>query len=379
MVTAWLVGASPLLWLVPVVVQVLVNGSAREETTRTFLAVSSTQGAFLKYSPLLELLEQIDVRAELISDLKNRMHRTDQRPSVSMRRFQRALGWFELRHNGLVHPFVNAVLMWDVHCVLALEAWQASAGREARGWFLALGELEALSSFAGLAHDEPDFAWPSVEPGPPRFEAEGVGHPLIPGDRRVTNDVSLPDPGRALLITGSNMSGKSTLMRAMGLAAVMALAGAPVCARRLRLSELDVQTSMRVSDSLEQGVSHFYAEISKLKRVLSAAEAGHPVFFLLDEILHGTNSQERQIGARWVLARLLELSAVGAVSTHDIELCRLDAPLMDQVDQFHFRETVENGAMRFDYALRPGSVSGGNALRLMRQLGIEVPIPDEPR
>jgi DNA mismatch repair ATPase MutS len=170
------------------------------------------------------------------------------------------------------------------------------------------------------------------------------------------------------------MSGKSTLLRAMGLAAVMAFAGAPVCAQRLCISRLAVRTSMRISDSLEGGVSHFYAEVGKLKAVVDAAQTSLPVLFLLDEILHGTNSRERQIGARWVLKELLERGAIGAVSTHDMELCRLPDALMAKVDLVHFQENVKDGQMTFDYKLRQGPVTAGNALRLMKLVGLDVPL-----
>jgi DNA mismatch repair ATPase MutS len=212
--------------------------------------------------------------------------------------------------------------------------------------------------------------------GPARFEAKELGHPLIPFASRVANDVSLPEPGRALLITGSNMSGKSTLMRSMGLAAVMAQAGAPVCAARCELSPLAVRTSIKISDSLASGVSHFYAEVARLKGVLDATRESMPVFFLLDEILHGTNSNERQIGARWLLSQLVEKNAIGAVSTHDVELCRLPTGLMNHVAQCHLRESVQDGKMTFDYRLRPGPVRGGNALRLMQLVGLPVPLTE---
>jgi DNA mismatch repair ATPase MutS len=291
-----------------------------------------------------------------------------------MKEFRRKVGWFDLRHNGLVHPFINAVLLWDIHCVLALERWQSYAGGAVRGWFHALGELEALSSLASLAHDEPSFVFADVVDGPAVFDASELGHPLIDAPQRVPNDVSLPEPGRALLVTGSNMSGKSTLLRAMGLAHVMALAGAPVCASRLRLAHSTLRTSIRVSDSLERGVSHFYAELSKLKAVVDAASGQKPLVFLLDEILHGTNSRERQIGARWVLSELLRKNAIGAVSTHDLELCRLPDALMLKVKMVHFRESVHDGKMTFDYRLRPGPVTEGNAVRLMRLVGLDVPL-----
>jgi DNA mismatch repair ATPase MutS len=237
----------------------------------------------------------------------------------------------------------------------------------------ALGEVEALAALAGFAYEHPGFAWPEPSPGP-SFEARGLAHPLLPDDRRVGNDVSLPAAGRALVVTGSNMSGKSTLLRAMGVNAVLAFAGAPVCAGALRIGPARVATSMRIEDSLEQGVSHFYAELRRLKSVLDLAhEAGRPaVLFLLDEILHGTNSRERVIGACGVVRALLKLGAVGAVSTHDLGITALERELGGHVENVHFEEQVQGEAMTFDYVLRPGVVHSSNALRLMRAVGIDV-------
>jgi DNA mismatch repair ATPase MutS len=280
--------------------------------------------------------------------------------SVAMQTFASRVAWFEARHNGLIYPFLNVLFLWDLNSVLALQRWKAQWGKSVRSWFEAIGELEAVSSLAGFSHDNPDYAWPEfAAPGDGTiFEAEALGHPLIPRPNRVGNDVNLGGSVRALLVTGSNMSGKSTLLRAMGVAAVLALAGAPACARRLRLSPLFVCTS-------------------KLRRVILAAQGGRRVLFLLDEILHGTNSRERQIGARWVLAEMLKEDAVGAVSTHDQGLCDLpEASLSERVRQVHLREQVSGGQMTFDYQLREGPVSGGNALRLMRSLGLEVPLDD---
>ena len=362
------------VWALPLIAQILLNFSTRAETLRVFSAVSSTEGAFLRYGAMLHILENLDLPSTLIRDMRERVSASGQKPSESMNEFRRGVGWFDLRHNGLVHPFANALLLWDIQCTLKLERWQKRSGQHVRAWFACLGELEALSSLAGLAHDEPSFAFPEVVAREAVFEAEALGHPLIAEDKRVANDVSLPHAGTALLVTGSNMSGKSTLLRAMGLSAVMAMAGAPVCARRLKVGLAAIRTSIRVSDSLERGVSHFYAEMRKLKAVMDATGQPLPVFFLLDEILHGTNSRERQIGARWVLGELLERGATGAVSTHDMELCRLPDSMMQRVQQVHFRESVENDKMTFDYKLRPGTVSEGNALRLMKIVGLDVPL-----
>ena len=191
-------------------------------------------------------------------------------------------------------------------------------------------------------------------------------------DSRVPNDVLLFGPGSALIVSGSNMSDKSTMLRAMGVSAVLALAGAPVLAKRLRIGPLSVATSMRIKDSLEHGVSHFYAELQKLRHVVDMAREGKAVFFLLDEILHGTNSRERLIGARAVIRELLTHGALGAVSTHDLAMSDLEQSLPGKVKNVHFEEQVEGEVMTFDYKLREGVVQSSNALRLMRMVGINV-------
>jgi GNAT superfamily N-acetyltransferase len=246
----------------------------------------------------------------------------------------------------------------------------------------ALGEVEALASLAALAFEHPDFIWPSLA-AEPVFEAQSLGHPLIEEGRRVGNDVSLPRPGCVMVVTGSNMSGKSTLLRAIGANAVLALAGAPVCARSLRIGPLQVATSMRIEDSLEGGISHFYAELRTLKRIIDLSRSPRPlaqesgsraaVLFLLDEILHGTNSRERIAGARAVVRELLAHGALGAVSTHDLGITALEQEIEGHVQNAHFEEQVVGETMTFDYVLRPGIVQSSNALRLMRAVGIEVP------
>ncbi len=363
--------------LLPLVASAGVVLSVRQYTSSVFETVSAGHGAFQRYARMLEVVERCPAEAPLLRRLRERVMSGSQRPSVAMRRFETALGTFELRHNGLVYPLINTLLLWDLHCTLRLERWQREAGGALRGWFEVLGEMEALTSLAGLAHDEPSFVFPELHEGPPLLVAEELAHPLLSATTRRANSISLERQGTAWLITGSNMSGKSTFLRSLGLAVVLAQAGGPVCARRMSLGHVRLVTSLRVRDSLSSGVSHFYAEVEKLKAALDATAGEVPVLFLLDEILHGTNSRERQIGARWTLARLLERGATGVITTHDMGLCQLTPPLMDRVTQAHFRETVVEGTMSFDYVLRPGPVEGGNALRLMQLVGLDVPL-EEP-
>jgi len=293
-----------------------------------------------------------------------------------MAELERVVGFVEARRNEVFKLFIGPVLMWDVHCAVRLDRWRRRTGSEVKGWFSALGQLEAFASLAGFTFDRPSHGWP--EPGPEaKLVASGVGHPLIDGARRVGNDVTLPGPGRALVVTGSNMSGKSTLLRALGTNVVLANMGAPVAAKSFIFGFFTLATSMRIRDSLEDGVSHFYAELQKLKRVVDLARHPPPLLFLLDEILHGTNSRERIIGARSVIQGLVKLGALGAVSTHDLGIAELAELLPGSVKNVHFQEQVNaDGTMTFDYHLRDGTVQSSNALRLMRAIGLDVPLDD---
>jgi DNA mismatch repair ATPase MutS len=293
---------------------------------------------------------------------------------------------------------IQLATLWNVHVLWLLERWQRTAGIRARVWLDALGDFEALAALATLSHDNPSWIFPELydplaqrqgvngaEPSTePRaalarsMEAVDLGHPLLPPSARVGNDVAIGPPGTFLLVTGSNMSGKSTLLRAIGVNVVLAQAGGPVCAAALRLPPLALASSMRVQDSLEQGVSYFMAELQRLKEVIDTARhvsetSERTPLFLLDEILHGTNTTERQVAARRIILHLLSLGATGAVSTHDLSLA--DAPEFAAVSRLvHFTEQFTRGedglSMTFDYQLRPGIATSTNALKLMEMLGL---------
>jgi hypothetical protein len=276
----------------------------------------------------------------------------------------------DARENGLFRLFIGPLLQWDLLCSLLLEQWRLQHGKLLDDWVQAVATFEATAALSTRAFEEPDGVWPEFVSGS-CFVAEGLGHPLVAVADRVCNDVALRGPGEALVITGSNMAGKSTLLRAMGLNAVVAYAGGKVCASKLQIGQLAVVTSIKVADALADGVSFFYAEVRRLKLVLDTAER-QPTLFLLDEILRGTNSRERIIGAKAVVERLLGLSAIGAVTTHDLAISQLAENEALKVVNVHFEEQVEGDVMRFDYVLRPGVVQTSNALRLMKQVGLPV-------
>jgi hypothetical protein len=291
-------------------------------------------------------------------------------PSLAMRHFARLSGMAEQRKNQL-HVVLNLITLWDLHVFFRLDDWRKAHGPQARGWLDALADVEALCCLGGYLHDRPELVFPTLSNEGPCFAAEGLSHPLL--DAAVPNDVALDGPGQVLLVTGSNMSGKSTLLRAVGLNAVLALAGGPVSARSLRLSRLHTWTSMRVQDSLEQGVSLFYAEVRRLKQLLDGAAATpRAALVLLDEMLLGTNTRERRLASEEVLRILLRTGCIGAVTTHDLALAELTRMPQSTLRAVHFQDVLDGGRMRFDYKLREGVVRTTNALRVLALAGIPI-------
>ena len=369
--------APTLLFLGPFAVSFVLVGALQAKIKPALDAASSRESALSRYGTMLALLEETKLEAPLLVALQARLRESGGSATREMAALSRIVSFVDARNNEVFRLFLGPALMWDLWCGFALEAWRERAGKAAFGWFKALAELEALASIAGFAFENPDYTFPELVEEPV-FDGKAVGHPLIDAGQRVANDLSVGGPAHALVVTGSNMSGKSTFRRSIGINVVLANAGGPVCATSLRLGRLRVATSMRVSDSLEEGTSRFYAELKKLKLVLdvSKAAAKDPtqgtLLFLLDEILHGTNTRERLIGARAIMRELLARNAMGAVSTHDLGLGDLETEMPEQVRNVHFEEQVEGETMTFDYQLRQGIVQSSNALRLMKIVGLDV-------
>ncbi|HEY6464544.1 MAG TPA: hypothetical protein VIY69_01050 [Candidatus Acidoferrales bacterium] len=267
---------------------------------------------------------------------------------------------------------LDHVIFWRVQFTLAIEAWRRRYGSEVPTWLTALGEMEALSDLAGYSYEHPADVFPEFTTESPCFEAQGLAHPLMPANSAIRNDLMLGRRLRLVIISGPNMAGKSTFVRAVGVNAVLAQCGAPVRAAKLRISPLAVAASVCVLDSLQGGISRFYAEILRLKLIMDMTKGPVPVLFLLDELLSGTNSHDRRLGAEAIVRGLFERNALGLVTTHDLSLTEIVTILGDQAVNVHFEDLLEDGQLRFDYHLTPGIVQTSNALNLMRSIGLDV-------
>ncbi len=275
------------------------------------------------------------------------------------------------RHNVFVR-IIDAPLMYSVQVAFAAERWRRSHGSTVRGWITVVGEVEALLSLATYRFEHPADPLPEIVEGEAAFDGEGLGHPLLPSTSCVRNSVNACGDTRVLLVSGSNMSGKSTLLRAVGINAVLAMAGAPVRARRLRLTPLRIGASIRINDSLQEGNSRFYAEITRLRQIFDFAGGDPPLLFLLDELLQGTNSNDRRIGGEGIVHALVKRGAIGLLTTHDLALTDIGASLDGHLHNVHFQDELADGKMIFDYKLRDGVVTRSNGLALMRSIGLDV-------
>ena len=337
---------------------------------------------------LLGRLEAERFHAARLAELRARLDVAGEPPSRQVARLTRLMEHVDSRHNAFAW-LIGFFLVRDVHLAHAVERWRLASGPKLGTWLDTVGEMEALASLAAYRFERPDDTWPELVDGTPCFEAHALAHPLL-NTEAVANDVRLDHHPQVLVLSGSNMSGKSTLLRAIGVNAVLAQAGAPVRSRRLVMSPVAVGASIRIVDSLQDGSSRFHAEIVRLRAILARTSAPAPsavtrddarprersdvmpVLFLIDECLHGTNSHDRRIGADAVVRGLLERSAIGLVTTHDLALTAITDALGPRAENVHFTDHFTNGKLRFDYKLRPGVVGKGNALDLMRSVGFDV-------
>ena len=355
-------------FLVVGIVEGLVVRALRPATAAITAAVEGPRRDLDVIARLLARLERESLTGPRLAALAAELRAGDTAGSTAIARLARIVDWLEVRRSGILGPLVF-FLMWELHGAIAVERWRQAHGRAITRWLAALGELEALAALAAYAYERPDDPMPTILPPGAALRGDGLRHPLLPDC--VDNDVELGDPVRVLMISGSNMSGKSTLLRTLGVNVVLALAGGPVAARALRLGPVQLGATLRIEDSLQEARSRFYAELRRLRQLLDLARAGDPpLLFLLDEIFHGTNSHDRTIGAEAVLRALVDAGAVGLCTTHDLALAEAITTLGARARNVHFQDDVAGDRLVFDYRMRPGVVRRSNALALMRSLGL---------
>ncbi len=375
----WFGGTNAAYWLPVLLVNLVVWYATGHRVQETFDRIELLQSAREDGERLFRVVREHSFRSASLTTLVSSLGSGPSTADAAFRRFGRLASLADLRHSSLAYFPVNAVSLWDLHVLLALERWKAASGGLVRQWFETIGEFEGLSALAGLSHDNPDWVFPEFAAQESVvLDARGLAHPMLPRGVRVANDVRIGPPGRFLFITGSNMSGKSTLLRAVGVNLVLAEAGGPVCATFLRLPRVELRTMMRVQDSLELGVSYFMASLNRLRQVIAPGTADRAeqrvILYLLDEILQGTNTAERQIAVRTIVRHLLARPAIGALTSHDLTLAEVD-DIRAAADAIHFTESVDGAGatarLSFDYRIRPGVATSRNALKLLRLIGLE--------
>jgi len=366
-----------IIWLI---VESLVAFIWRRQVHLVLARIATPDRDLALLSGLLSRVEAEPVSAERLAELKAAFVTDGVSPARRIAQLRRLVSWLDSTRNQMFAPIALALLL-PQQLAVAIDRWHAAYGPRVAIWLKAVGELETLSAIGTYAYEHANDPFPELVDGGPLFRARALGHPLMTEDVAVRNDVALgEDSPRILVISGSNMSGKSTLLRSVGVNVVLAQAGAPVRAAEVALSPLAIGATLRVEDSLQAGHSRFYAEILRIRDIVrTAQDAGEPaggssrsMLFLLDEILHGTNSYDRRIGAEAIVRALAQLGAIGLVTTHDLALTELPGRLGTVAANMHFEDRLENGRMTFDYRMRPGIVEHSNALALMRAVGLDV-------
>jgi DNA mismatch repair ATPase MutS len=354
-----------------VIVETIITASLHKRTMAVLHATEHALEDLQLLSSLLARLEREQFEAPRLQVLKTELSSHHLAGSQAIARLRTIVEYIRSLENPIMRA-INIPLMYAVQVAYAAEAWRSAHGAAVRSWLKAAGEVEALLSLSAYSYEHPADPFPEFVEGHPCFIAEQLGHPLIPTTKCVRNSISVCGETRVLLISGSNMSGKSTLMRTVGINTVLAMAGAPVRAHRLQLAPLQIGASILINDSLQEGSSRFYAEITRLRHICDLAEKNPPVLFLLDELLQGTNSKDRLIGAEGVVRALLASGAIGLISTHDLALTNIGEQKDSRLHNVHLQDEIGDGKMKFDFKLQDGVVTKSNGIELMRLIGLKV-------
>ena len=341
-----------------------------DQVNQTHVQTTNAGKTLAYYAYLIQHLEDKHFQADKLQSLSSALDTDAKKASVRLKRLSYIIHQLNLRYNAFV-IILNIFTLWDLQWVLRLEKWKSEQRDDLPQWFAALAEFEALLSFATVYYNRPDWVFPEITEKS-LFDATSLGHPLIAPKERVANDIQIPTAGHIKLVTGSNMAGKSTFLRTVGLNIVLAMAGAPVCAKKLSLPILELYSSMRTQDALHESTSSFYAELKRLKIIIEAVEEKQNIFFLMDEILKGTNSNDRHTGSKALITQLIKSKGSGIIATHDLELGAMEESANGAIENLCIEVAVENGKLIFDYKLKSGVSQSFNATLLMREMGIRV-------
>ena len=348
----------------------IILGKTTEKVNETHNRTTHAEKMLSFYAKLIKHIETEPFESEKLNTLKASFTSNNQKASTQIQRLSYIIGQLNVRYNAFAILF-NLAGLWDLQYVNKLEKWKAINKTALPKWFDALQEFEALNSLATLYYNNQDWTFPTITKNSP-LKGTQLGHPLIHRSKRIANDFNTPTQAHIKLITGSNMAGKSTFLRTVGINIILAMSGSAVCAKELSLPLLQVYTSMRTQDALHESTSSFYAELKRLKVIIEAVEQENNIYFLLDEILKGTNSKDRHTGSRALIEQMIKSKGAGIIATHDLELGNMEANANGAIENLCMEVAVENGKLRFDYTLEKGVSKSFNATILMKEMGINI-------
>lgn len=354
------------------VIYLIFATALSSKTTKAYTQLNGIVKEISTLQQALHWMEERTVDAPLLNDLQQSLRKDSGTAHGQIKKLVGLLNRFDMRLNVYVFLFLNSFLLWDVRQMISLNHWRRQNRHHIGKWFEGIAEMEVLNSLATLHLNQPDWTWPQFSGNHFTFRGMAVGHPLIEKSQRVTNDFGLEGIAKVALITGSNMAGKSTFLRSLGINTILSQIGAPVCAQQLILSPVQLMSSMRIADNLAENTSTFYAELKKLKTIIEAMRQDMPLFIVLDEVLRGTNSLDRHIGLKALIRQIIKERAVAVIATHDVEVATLEKIYPDALHNYHFDVQVKGDELYFDYRLKHGVCTSLNASLLMKKIGIEL-------
>jgi hypothetical protein len=359
-----------IIFLLLYVFNLFLIGLFLKKSNRIHAMVSRKQLFLSSFEQLVSSFEKEEFKSDLMAGIKEKLCAGQGSVASKIKELNNIISAFDNRLNLFVGLILNGFLLWDFHCIMKLEKWRKSAASGLPVWLNLLGKSDALNSLANYSFNNPEISFPEVVKNGPILEALRMSHPLLKKETRVSNNFSIGQRGQVFIITGANMAGKSTFLRTVAISMVLGMTGAPVCAEKMRFTPLKLFTSMRTVDSLSHNESYFYAELKRLKALKERLEKGEEIFFILDEILKGTNSTDKSIGSKQFLRRIIDLGGTGLIATHDISLGEMEAEYPGNVVNKCFEIEIDGENISFDYLLRDGITRKMNAAALMRQMGI---------